>query len=114
MNDSKSASTQVDIFGTQYSIKPTEDLPEGDIRALANYVDRMMRQMSNKGYGQADATILAALNIALEMRKERKRYEGLIQHLVKMMDEAVGEDVINEKLRDNPAFNPESESQRKN
>ena len=111
MNDSKSPSTKVDIFGTQYSIKPTEDLPEGDIRALANYVDLMMRQMSNKGYDKADATILAALNIALEMRKERKRYEGVIQHLVERMDEAVAEEVLNERLRDTSTFNPESESQ---
>jgi cell division protein ZapA (FtsZ GTPase activity inhibitor) len=89
-------SIKVEIFNTQYSIKPTEELTEEDIRELAMHVDQMMRQMSERmsslGYDKHDIAILVALNIASQMHKEQKRYEQYILQLVQMMDDASEEE----------------------
>ncbi|MGI9950970.1 cell division protein ZapA [Moorellaceae bacterium AZ2] len=69
----------VTIFDQEYILKGTET-PEY-MRALAAYVDRKMRQISQKSphYPPVKIAVLAALNIADELNKIRQDYETLIR-----------------------------------
>ena len=97
---------KVNIFNTQYTIKQTDNLTEDDIRALADYVDRMMRQFSQKGYDSLSVAIMASLNIVAQMYEEQKRYAGAIRHLVQMMDEAMADDMADDTPHIIPDQNP--------
>lgn len=83
---------KVDIFNHQYVIKPTDNLTEDDIRTLASYVDKLMRQVGRKGYDELTVAILVALNLAEQMYKERKDSSDLLNGLIQGIDEAIKRD----------------------
>ncbi|NKB89801.1 MAG: cell division protein ZapA [Acidobacteria bacterium] len=67
--------TSVDIYGRRYNIGGEQE-PE-TVQALAEYVDRRMRQMASQlePGNDVDAAILAALNIADDYYRTRKALE---------------------------------------
>ena len=89
-------SIQVEIFGQTYSIKAGSDREY--IRELAALVDTRMKEVQ-KGTGTSDGyriAILAALNIADELKRLRSQHEDLhrttaasLDHLIKMTEETV-------------------------
>ena len=95
MDSEELETVKVDIFNHQYLIKPTDNLSEDDIRTLASYVDKLMRQVSRKGYDELSIAILVALNLAEQMYKERKDSSDLLHDLIQGIDEVV-------KQEDNP------------
>jgi len=86
-----SSPIKVNILHYQYAIKPTNHLTEADIRRLAEYVDGVMRQASQKAHDPLKVAIMAALNIAAQMHEEQQQYADSIRQLVQMMDEAMGD-----------------------
>jgi cell division protein ZapA (FtsZ GTPase activity inhibitor) len=110
---SPSSPIKVDIFNSQYSIKPTENLTEDDIRELADHVDGMMRQVSQKGsYDKLSVAIMVALNVAAQMCEDQKRCANSIRQLVQMMDEAMDGDTNHDALRAVPTSDPKYSMQR--
>ena len=73
--DPRGKSAKVTIFGNDYNIKAAED-PEY-IERIARYVDRKMRELQERGTisSSTKIAILAAMNIADELHKERLRRE---------------------------------------
>jgi cell division protein ZapA len=66
---------QVQIFGHSYTIRGEAD--QDYIMGVASYVDRKMREITEKGpvASLSKVAILASLNIADELFKERSRRE---------------------------------------
>ena len=89
MDSEELETVKVDIFNYQYVIKPTDNLSEDDIRVLASYVDKLMRQVSRKGYDQLSVAILVALNLAEQMYKEQKNFSDFLHSLIQGIDEVV-------------------------
>ena len=89
MDSEELETVKVDIFNNQYVIKPTDNLSEDDIRILASYVDKLMRQVSRKGYDQLSVAILVALNLAEQMYKEQKNFSDFLHGLIQGIDEVV-------------------------
>ena len=89
MDSEELETVKVDIFNNQYVIKPTDNLSEDDIRVLASYVDKLMRQVSRKGYDQLSVAILVALNLAEQMYKEQKNFSDFLHDLIQGIDEVV-------------------------
>ena len=89
MDSEELETVKVDIFNNQYAIKPTDNLSEDDIRVLASYVDKLMRQVSRKGYDQLSVAILVALNLAEQMYKEQKNFSEFLHGLIQGIDEVV-------------------------
>jgi len=83
-------SIRVSIFGRDYNIKGGSD--ESYIRNLAEYVDSVMRDIADKAgtLSSGRIAILAALNIADEMYKERQRFDALADELVQKLQGALG------------------------
>ena len=106
MKDSTHPPITVEIFGGQYTIRPTDNLTEDDIRALANYVDQMVRQTSEMGYDRHNSTILAALNIAFQLHGERKQLNDRIHQLVQVINVVIGEE---EAVKEEPENNTTSD-----
>jgi len=87
-------SIQVEIFGQTYSIKAGND--RDYIRDLAAFVNARMKE-AQKGTGTSDGykiAILAALNIADELKRLRAQHDTLqkstaasLDHLIKLTDE---------------------------
>jgi cell division protein ZapA len=77
MERQQSHLVQVEIYGQSYNLRGEGD-PE-DIRDLAAYVDRKMREVSDATatVDSLKVAILAALNIADESRRGRPREAGL-------------------------------------
>ena len=76
-------SVDVEIFGGKYTIKGDAD-PEY-VRQLARYVDDKMRMLARKSPGTANPqkiAVLAALNIADEFHRARRRHRE-IEDMVK-------------------------------
>ncbi|MBN1826073.1 MAG: cell division protein ZapA [Candidatus Eisenbacteria bacterium] len=69
--DPREKSAKVTIFGSDYHIKATED--PGYIERIAKYVDEKMRELQGRGTisSSTKIAILAAMNIADELHKER-------------------------------------------
>jgi cell division protein ZapA len=67
---------QVEIFGQQYTIRGEAD--QAYIREVAAYVDRKMREITQKVpmAPLSKVAILASLNIADELYKERASHAG--------------------------------------
>lgn len=80
---SESKTIKVSIFGKDYEVKGSTD--EKYIEDLANYVDSMMRDISKRSssFSSGSIAILAALNIADEMFKERQQFKQYIEELEK-------------------------------
>lgn len=90
MNGESSRSIRVSIFGRDYSIKG--GLDEEHIKILAAHVDSVMRDVVDKtgALSSGRVAILAALNIADEMYKERQRFRELAEELAQKLGEALG------------------------
>ena len=82
-------SIRVSIFGREYNIKGGSD--EDYIRNLAEYVDSVMKDISDKAgaISSGRIAILAALNIADEMQKERQRFNEFADEMVQRLQEAL-------------------------
>lgn len=67
--------TSVDIYGRRYNIGGEQE-PE-TVQALADYVDRRMRQMASQlePGNDVDVAVMAALNIADDYYRTRKALE---------------------------------------
>lgn len=78
---SESRTIKVTIFGKDYEVKGSTD--EKYIENLANYVDSIMRDISKKSsaFSSSSIAILAALNIADEMFRERQQFKEYIEGL---------------------------------
>ncbi len=78
--DAKSV-VQVQIFGHSYTIRGEAD--QDYIMGVAAYVDRKMREITDKlpVASLSKVAILASLNIADELFKERSRHEDEQQQL---------------------------------
>jgi cell division protein ZapA (FtsZ GTPase activity inhibitor) len=102
-----SSPVKVNIFNSQYSIKPSENLTEDDIRELADYVDRLMHQASQSGaHDKLSIAIMVALNIAARMCEDQKQHAHSIRQLVGRIDEAIADDAVHDTLRALPTFDP--------
>ena len=93
------SSIKVSILNTQYTIKQTDNLTEEDIRALAEYVDRMMQQFRQKGHDTISVATMAALNIAAQMYGEQRRCADAIRHLTQIIDEVIDNDAAQDTQR---------------
>jgi cell division protein ZapA len=71
-----STSSEVEIFGTVYSVRANEE--HEDLQALADLVDRKMREVAQlvSTADPARLAILAALNLADELFRMQQRQEG--------------------------------------
>jgi len=89
MNE-ESRSIRVSIFGRDYNIKGGSD--EEYIKTLAAHVDSVMRDVVDKAgaLSSGRVAILAALNIADEMHKERQRFSELAGELAQRLGEVLG------------------------
>ena len=92
MDSEELETVKVDIFNNQYLVKLTDNLTEDDVRVLASYVDKQMRQVSRKGYDQLSVAILVALNLAEQMYKERKNSSDFLNGLIQGIDEVIKRD----------------------
>ena len=91
-------SIRVSIFGRDYNIKGGSD--EEYIRNLAEYVDSVMKDISDKAGALSSGriAILAALNIADEMHKERQRFDEFADEVVQKLQSALNIDQRSEGL----------------
>ncbi len=82
-------SIRVSIFGRDYNVKGGSD--EEYIRTLAAHVDTVMRDIADKtgSLSSGRVAILAALNIADEMYKERQQFSELADGLAQELGEAL-------------------------
>ena len=96
MDSEEHETIKVDIFNHQYLIRSTDNLSEDDIHILASCVDRLMRQVSRKGYDQLTAAILVSLNLAEQMYIEQKNSSDMLHRLIQCIDEVI-------KREDNPS-----------
>lgn len=99
-------SIRVSIFGRDYNIKGGSD--EDYIRNLAEYVDSVMKDIADNAGALSSGriAILAALNIADEMHKNRERFHEFTDEVVQKLQSALGADQRSESL---PTTDPESE-----
>lgn len=92
--DPQEKSAKVSIFGNDYHIKATED--PAYIERIAQYVDEKMRELQGRGTisSSTKIAILAAMNIADELHKERTT----VLRLQEQVDQRVAElrDVLEE------------------
>ncbi len=91
-------SIRVSIFGRDYNIKGGAD--EEYIRNLAGYVDSVMKDIADKAGSLSSGriAILAALNIADEMHKERRRFDELADELIQKLQSALNIDLRSEDI----------------
>jgi cell division protein ZapA (FtsZ GTPase activity inhibitor) len=102
-----SSPIKVNIFNSQYFVKPTENLTEDEIRELAAYVDRRLHEVSRKSaHDKSDVAIMVALNIAAQMCEKQKRFTNSIRQLIQRIDEAVDGDTAHDTPRTVPTFDP--------
>ncbi len=85
----KEAPTTIKILGQEYRLRA--DMEQAQLERVADYVDRVMRQVRESTSDTQDAAILTALNIASELLSTR----GLtavpnerIQALIDLVDSA--------------------------
>jgi len=76
MNAMPGSNTAVEIFGSVYHVRGTDD--SGYLQGLADLVDRKMREVAQHATSADTAriAILAALNLADELFRIQKRQEG--------------------------------------
>jgi cell division protein ZapA len=86
----ESRSIRVSIFGKDYNVKGSSD--NDHIKALAAHVDTVMRDVADRtgALSSGRVAILAALNIADEMYRERQHFEELIDDLTQKLGEVLG------------------------
>ncbi len=86
----ESKSIRVSIFGRDYNVKGSSD--DDYIKTLAAHVDSVMRDVADRtgALSSGRVAILAALNIADEMYKERQQFREFTDSLVQQLDEVLG------------------------
>lgn len=74
-----SSKVKVEIFGESYGIKGQES--PGKIKMIAEYVDKKMRHISDRSprLSGMQIAVLAALNIADELRRLQEDYDALVK-----------------------------------
>ncbi len=97
MDEQKPSGIRVTIFGTEYPIKGDAD--PSYIKEVAEYVDRKMKDIAKNApiHSSLKVAILAALNIADELYRERMDKEKVMSEVEKKIDEmtdAIGEEFI--------------------
>ncbi|NPV74252.1 MAG: cell division protein ZapA [Pelotomaculum sp.] len=72
---------EVEIFGEYYTLKG--DSSEQEMLALAQFVSHKMKQLAgrNPRLNKTQTAILAALNIAEELRRLQEEYDNLVKML---------------------------------
>jgi cell division protein ZapA len=95
---SEGAVLKVNIYGTEYPIKGEVDVEY--IRQVAEYVDRKMREVDQTTTAKSSlkVAILAALNIADELFRERDEKNSLAQNLEAKLNGL--SKLINENLKE--------------
>lgn len=70
-------SVQVEIFGTEYTLKSDADLEH--VREIALMVDERMRRLANNSTIKSPSklAVLTALNIADELHQFKQKYKNL-------------------------------------
>lgn len=70
---------EVEIMGENYVLRG--DSPPEHIRELARRVDRMIREVTSRNprLSVAKAAVLAALNLADELKRLQESYDGLVR-----------------------------------
>ena len=83
------SSIKVSIFGREYNVKGGSD--EEYVKKLASHVDSVMREIAEKtgSLSSARIAILAALNIADELFKERRNFRDFATELAQDLEEAM-------------------------
>ena len=76
----------VTIAGRDYTMVAVED--EAYVRRCAAHVDAQLREVSNSRLSQADAAVLAAMNIADQYFREQDAAENLRRQVKNYLDEA--------------------------
>ncbi len=74
-SDSDKSAIRFVVLGIPYSIRPTEELSAEDIDVLVAYVKNRIESFRQKGYDESRIPILAAFDIANELRELQKYYE---------------------------------------
>ncbi len=89
---------KVNIYGTEYPIRGEVDVDY--IRRVAEYVDRKMREVDQNTTAKSSlkVAILAALNIADELFRERDEKTGLLKSFETQADRL--SQVLNENLKE--------------
>jgi len=89
---------KVNIYGTEYPIRGEVDVEY--IRRVAEYVDRKMREVdqSTAAKSSLKVAILAALNIADELFRERDERASLVRSFESKADQLSG--LLNENLKE--------------
>jgi cell division protein ZapA len=89
---------KVNIYGTEYPIRGATDTDY--IRQVAEYVDSKMRDIdqSTSVKSSLKVAILAAINIADELFREREEKKGLVQEFEKKISHLSR--LINENLKE--------------
>lgn len=85
MSEDLPTSTEVEIFGSVYTVRAGHD-PE-HLQELAEKVDRDMREIASRitTVDTAKIAILAALNIADELFESQRRQEGQREEITERM-----------------------------
>lgn len=76
----------VNIAGRDYTLVAAED--ESHVRRCAAHVDAQLREVSGSRISQADAAVLAAMNIADQYFKEVDAAENLRRQIKENLEEA--------------------------
>ena len=81
LREDKKQPIKVYIYGQEYPIRSEADL--GYVRKVAEYLDRKMKETAEKipARSQTQIAVLAALNIADELFKEREDKEKKISEV---------------------------------
>ena len=76
----------VTIADREYTMVAVED--EAYVRKCADHVDAQLRELSGARISQADAAVLAAMNIADEYFREQEAAENLRRQIKEGLEEA--------------------------
>ena len=76
----------VTIAGREYTMVAVED--EAYVRKCAEHVDQQLKQVLSGHLAQADAAVLAAMNIADEYFREQQAGENLRRQVKENLEEA--------------------------
>ncbi|MCF8565217.1 cell division protein ZapA [Alicyclobacillus tolerans] len=81
MSDDSVNRIRVQIYGTEYALRGRESIEH--LRAVAQYVDEVMRGIAstNPQLDQKRVAVLAAVNIADQLKKLSAQYEELLDLL---------------------------------
>lgn len=99
MNEQKTSGIRVNIFGKEYPIKG--DTSHGQIKEVAEYVDLKMKEIAKNApiHSHERVAILAALNIAADLYRERIEHEKIqmeMESKIEGLTHSVNEELLEE------------------